>query len=567
MHRYAVVRCCYPLKVPDTPSKILYYGDNLQILRERVASESVDLCYIDPPFNSQRNYNQIYSTAKRRDTAQTQAFMDTWTWDTPALLGMQAITSNEGGRFKAQTIELFRGFKSVLRDSSLLAYLVSMTLRLVEIHRVLKPAGSFYLHCDPTASHYLKIILDSLFDPGNYRSEIVWLRSRNPKGSQHRNLQWGGSTDTILFYAKSPTAKLHMDRAKSISSASELVQRFPNVDDRGRWDDGPILRSGSMGARPSLVYEYKGFTPGPSGWRVSRAKLEEIDLRGDLYWTTSNRPRRKLRPERKELNPLGNCWTDIAPINSQAQERLGYPTQKPESLMERIIKASSDEGDLVLDAYCGCGTTVAVAERLKRRWIGIDITFQSISLIFKRLEDSFGAEAMTSIHVDGIPRDLESAESLSLRKDDRTRKEFEKWAVLTYTNNRAVINQKKKADQGIDGVAFFATSRQDTEKLVLQAKSGNVQRADVATLNNDRQREGAELAILITLHEPTKPMREEAAKSGVYHHALMGRDMPRIQIVTVAELLAGKRMNLPLASDVLKAATRVGDGFDQQEIF
>jgi site-specific DNA-methyltransferase (adenine-specific) len=217
---------------------------------------------------------------------------------------------------------------------------------------------------------------------------------------------------------------------------------------------------------------------------------------------------------------------------------------------------SSNEGDVVLDAYCGCGTTIAVAERLRRQWIGIDITYQSIALVLKRLEDAFGKRSMSNVRVDGIPRDMESAQALALRKDDLTRKEFEKWAVLTYSNNRAVINQKKGADQGIDGTAYFMTGPNETEKVVFQVKSGNVQRGDIAKLNGDMQREGAAMATLITLHEPSQPMRDEASKAGVYRDKIMSRDMNRIQIVTVREIIEhGKRLDLPMNIEVLKKAT------------
>jgi site-specific DNA-methyltransferase (adenine-specific) len=245
-------------------------------------------------------------------------------------------------------------------------------------------------------------------------------------------------------------------------------------------------------------------------------------------------------------------------INSQAAERLGYPTQKPEALLERIIQASSNEGDTVLDAYCGCGTTVAVAQRLRRQWIGIDITYQSIAVILKRLEDSFGSAVLESVVLDGIPRDMDSARALANKKDDRVRKEFEKWALLTYSKNRAIVNEQKGADKGVDGTAYFVTGSDTTDRVIFQVKSGKVQRNDIATLNSDRQRENAALATLITLEESTKPMRDEALAAGIYHHELLNRDYPRIQILTVQEMIEdGKRIDLPLSLDVLKSAVAV----------
>jgi hypothetical protein len=252
---------------------------------------------------------------------------------------------------------------------------------------------------------------------------------------------------------------------------------------------------------------------------------------------------------------ISDMWTDIGPISAQAAERLGYPTQKPEALLERIIQASSNEGDTVLDAYCGCGTSVAVAQRLRRNWIGIDITYQSIAVILKRLEDSFGAAALDALVLDGIPRDMESARALANKKDDRVRKEFEKWALLTYSKNRATLNEKKGADKGVDGTAYFVTGSDTTDRVIFQVKSGKVQRNDIATLNSDRQRENAALAVLITLEESTKPMRDEAMAAGMYRHELLNRDTPRIQIVTIQEMIEdGRRIDLPLSLDVLKAA-------------
>lgn len=264
------------------------------------------------------------------------------------------------------------------------------------------------------------------------------------------------------------------------------------------------------------------------------------------------------------MNPLGrqpDDWWQIQPIAPSAKERMGYPTQKPEALLEKIIKASSNPGDVVLDAYCGCGTTVAVANRLNRQWIGIDITYHSIGLILKRLADPNSDQPPADVTVDGIPQDVEAARALANRKDDRVRKEFEKWAVMTYTNNRAVINEKKGADKGIDGVVYFATAPGKTERMVLQVKSGGANRGTIATLKGDMQRERAELAILITMDEPTRPMIEEAKNAGVYSHPLMGRNYDRIRIVTVREMIEeDARMDLPLTFDAVKPGKKSGSG-------
>ncbi len=282
--------------------------------------------------------------------------------------------------------------------------------------------------------------------------------------------------------------------------------------------------------------------------------MEKFESEGKIYYSKSGKPYLKQYLDEMPGVSPSDIWTEFPGITSST-ERLGYPTQKPEALLERIIKASSNEGDTVLDAYCGCGTTVAVAQRLKRKWIGIDITYQSISLIIKRLEDTFGKKISDSIILDGIPKDIESARALATKKDDRLRKEFEKWAVLTYSDNRAVINEKKGADKGIDGIAYFLSSQTDTEKIVFQVKSGKVSRSAVATFITDMNSEKAQIGVFLTLEEPTKPMREEAMAAGYYEHKLMGRSYNRIQIVTIREIIEEKkRLDMPLSLQVLKSA-------------
>ena len=438
----------------------LYYGDNLDVLRKYIRDETVDLCYIDPPFNSKRNYNQIYNNVGGDDIAQAQAFIDTWVWDERANEGYNEILSNDQGRFTSKTIDLIKGLHSVLGRGSLLAYLISMTLRLTEIHRSLKKTGSLYFHCDPTASHYLKLVLDSIFMPngGDFQNEIIWHYTGGGRSKRY----FSRKHDIIFWYSKSADATFHIDAV-----------RVPYKKTSGYAKGGIVSKTG------------KRYLPNPAG------------------------------------TPVDDVW-DIPIINPLAKERLGYPTQKPESLLSRIIAASSSEDDLVLDAYCGCGTTVAVAQALNRQWIGMDITYQSIALVLRRLEDHFGKEVRDSVVLDGIPRDMASAQALAKKKDDRVRKEFEKWAVLTYTNNRAVINQKKGADAGIDGIAYFQTSSTDNAKIVLQVKSGNVSRGDIAKLRGDMSREGAAMAVFITLQSPTAPMIAEAKAVGQYYHDLMG---------------------------------------------
>ena len=589
----------------------LYYGDNLDVLRRKIESESVDLCYIDPPFNSKRNYFQIYNNQGSEDRAQAQAFVDTWTWEDDAVKGLDHILDIERlqprageTRWTEQTVELIRGLEKVLGRGSLLAYIVHMTLRIVEIHRVLKSTGSFYLHCDPTASHYLKLVLDAVFcgQGGDFRSEIIWRRT----GSHNKAARWAPIHDVIFYYVKSTNYTWNQPKVPYM--LGHVKEHFAQQSD-GSWKTayygnvltGSDVRNGESGqtwrgfnptaknrhwAVPGKIWEEVGIDPTGLSQHQKLDLLYEkgfIKIVEDQAWPIYERT---ITPE--DGTPTSDIWAfqpytegtvfsskkgideDVRWLSPRDRERLGYPTQKPEALLERIIKASSNEGDTVLDAYCGCGTTVAVAQRLKRQWIGIDITYQSIALILKRFQDTYEKngtwpEVEANILLDGVPRDLESAMALANRKDDKTRKEFEKWAVLTFSKNQARINEKKGADGGIDGIAYFLKDKDENGKAIFQVKSRPGNRADLATLNSDRLREKAEFGFLICTALPTKPMRDEIAAAGKYKHPLLNREDDRLQVVTVAELFPGpdrpaRRLDLPMARvDAVKAAAARGD--------
>jgi DNA modification methylase len=559
---------------------LLYYGDNLEVLRKYGRDESVDLCYMDPPFNSKRNYNQIYNNVGSDDLAQAQAFVDTWKWDQLARAGYTEILANAHGRFPAQMVALIRGLHRVLGEGSLFAYLVGMSLRLVEIHRCLKRTGSFYLHCDPTASHYLRLVLDSIYcsQGGDFRNEIIWKRT----GAHNSADRYGPVHDVVLFYRKSESGVWN----PQLQSYSEKYEKkFSKIDEKTgkRFRDvtleGPGVRQGDSGKpwrgidptakgrhwQPATyVYKkYKEITGEELGQYPLLQRLDLLDKVGMIYWPKKpgGVPAYKLFRDGAEGVPLADVWTDIDAVNSMATERLGYPTQKPVALLERIILSSSDENDVLLDPCCGCGTTIAASQKLGRRWIGIDITYQSISLILQRLEDQAGPSDWPNVEarivLSGIPRDMESAKALAHKRDDRVRKEFEKWAVLTYTNNRGVINDKKGADAGIDGRVYFLTSATDNAVMVLQVKSGIVDRGDIAKLRGDMEREGAAMATLITFAPPTSAMVAEARAAGFYDHELMGRQYDRIQIVMIREIIEdGRRLDIPLVKDPSKAAPR-----------
>jgi DNA modification methylase len=572
----------------------LFYGDNIDVLRRHIKDESVHLCYIDPPFNSKRTYNQIYNNIGSDDLAQAQAFIDTWRWNDEARLGFEEVTSNATGRYPKQVIELITGLRNLLGEGPLLAYLVSITRRVVEIHRALKSNGSFYFHCDPTASHYLKLVLDAVFcsQGGNFLSEVIWRRT----GAHNKAERWAPLHDVIFFYTKSD--RYTWNRPRSLYMRGHVEEHFVEDGHGGYRTNyyGNVLtgsgkRFGESGlpwrgfdptakdrhwAIPSRVWEEVG--EDPSGLSQHQKldllfKVGVIKIEPDTAW-----PIYELKVDATRGPATSDIWgfqpytsgtvfgtqrgidEDVRWLSPRDAERLGYPTQKPEGLLERIVRASSDPGDVVLDAYCGCGTTIAVAQRLKRRWVGVDITYQSIALVLTRLEDHFGQLVAEAVVLDGAPRDMASAHALAHKKDDRLRKEFEKWAVLTYTRNRAVINQKRGADAGIDGFAYVFTSKKDTDRVVFQVKSGGVGRGDIAKLKGDMDREKAKVGVLITLEDPTEPMRTEAKRAGLYKHPFTGMTYDRVQIVTIREMLEQhKRLELPLSAETLKTATVVDE--------
>lgn len=534
----------------------LYYGDNLEILREKIRDESVDLCYIDPPFNSKRNYNQIYNNIGAEDLAQEQAFIDTWSWKAEIHgAAYHQIMSNHLNRFSNQTIELIHGLHAVLGEGSLLAYLLSLTVRIAEIYRVLKPTGTFFLHCDPTASHYLKVITDSLFLPqgGNFLNEIIWKRVHTVKGNFGQGSKFfGPNTDTLLFYSKSDQYTFNQVFSGYRQKYLDKFYRFTEPDGRRYRLISMIGPGGAAKGNPR--YEFLGVT---KYWRYSKKSMQELSKNGMIVQTNPGTvPQRKLYLDGGKGVAVQSLWDDIQALSPTSQERQGYPTQKPEALLERIIETTSNEGDVVLDAYCGCGTTVAVAEAKIRRWIGIDITYQAIATVLRRFEDKFDPRVLEGIRQDGIPKDMASARALANRSDDRVRKEFEKWAILTYTKNRGVIQKKKGADGGIDGFFYFWNgANKDVAKMILQVKSGHVGRKDIAALRGDMEKEGAELACLLTLSTASKPMKQDADAAGIYENKARGIECRRIRIVTIEDILRRSvRIELPLHGEASNKA-------------
>lgn len=520
----------------------LYYGDNLHVLRENIADESVDLIYLDPPFNSKRDYNLLFKSPKGQTSeAQIEAFEDTWHWNEQAEREYDEIVHGANTDL-AQMIQALRSF---LGENDMMAYLTMMANRLLQLHRVLKPTGSLYLHCDPTASHYLKIVLDGVFGKEMFQNEIIWQRAGT---KAHAYTRFPSTHDIIFLYGKTESPKWH---TQYIGHREEYIEsHYSNVEpDTGRhYTLGDLLNPNKD--RPNLTYE---FPPGSGSvriWRWTKERMMEAWKDGLVVVPEKGGvPRFKRYLDEMKGTPVTTVWTDIPPINSQAQERLGYPTQKPLPLLERIIQASSNEGDVVLDPFCGCGTAVHAAQKLNRQWIGIDITHLAISLIEKRLKDAFKTGLQFEIH--GTPKDLAAARDLA-RRD---KYQFQWWAV-SLVEAQPFQGKKKGSDGGIDGLKFFGIVERTTDlkstrrlvhksanrtgKIVVSVKGGEYLKADdIRSLMAVREREDAEIALFISLETPTKGMIADAASAGLYEDGA-GRKFARVQLLTIGDLLSGK---------------------------
>jgi site-specific DNA-methyltransferase (adenine-specific) len=471
------------------PGNRLYYGDNLAVLRAQVEDASVDLVYLDPPFNSNATYNILFrSPAGAQADAQIEAFEDSWHWNDSAEDAFDQVARS--GNTKA--FDLLNAMRAFLGENDMMAYLAMMAVRLLELHRVLKPTGSLYLHCDPTASHYLKLLLDGVFGKREFRNEVIWCYRKwsVAQGQFPRN------HDVILFYSRDHRAQVF-----------HTLYGDPSPGTLKRWG----------GRRQQAVFE---------------GGVRKVTSTDDTAQT-----------------PLPDWW-DVSVLNPNAKERLGYPTQKPLALLERIVAASSNPGDVVLDPFCGCGTAIHAAEKLGRRWIGIDVTHLAISLIEKRLRDAFPAIAFT---VEGTPKDLASAQDLAARD----KYQFQWWAV-SMVDAMPYGGKKKGADGGVDGLIYFKPDGRRTEKAIVSVKGGaNVGVAMIRDLHSAMEREKAPIGVFITAALPTAAMEREAAAVGRFTAEATGRSHARLQIITLAELFAGKRPDIPLV-DTHAAFRRAG---------
>jgi len=506
----------------------LFYGDNLDVLRDEIGQESVDLIYLDPPFNSNANYNVLFKskTGEGAD-AQITAFEDTWHWNDKAEDAFdQVMRSGLSG-----ASELLRAMRGFLGENDMMAYLAMMAIRLIELHRVLKPTGSLYLHCDPTASHYLKLLLDGVFGAQNYRNEIVWLRTN---AHNMRSRGWPKSNDTIFFYTKSDTFTFH----QQYGGFSEAQLKRYKEDENGRLYTGQDLTFSTV--NPDRQFEWRGTAPPPNrSWGASLEQLEEWWEQGLILTKKDGTPRldgHKVYLDEKLGKPFDTNWVDIPRVGNTAQERLGYPTQKPQTLLERIISASSNEGDTVLDPFCGCGTAAHAAQKLRRQWVGIDITHLAIREIEKRLKSAFpGIE----FEVHGTPKDLASAQDLAAHD----KHQFELWA-LAQVDAQPWKGGRKGPDGGIDGIIYFKPDGKRTERAIVEVKGGGTGVKDIGRLAQVMEREKAPLGVLVTAEMPTSAMIKDAAAVGRFEDE-WGRTYPRLQIITLAELFQGKKPDIP----------------------
>jgi DNA modification methylase len=535
---------------------VLYYGDNLDVLQQHVADESVDLVYLDPPFNSNATYNVLFKTQSGHGaSAQLQAFDDTWHWSPACDEQYRAMLAGSVPPRVSVTIEAMH---RLLADrSDMLAYLVMMAPRMVELHRVLKSTGSMYLHCDPTASHYLKLVLDAVFGPERFLNEVVWKRATTVKGNFGQgSRKWAPNTDSLLVYAKTDGSVFNPPFKPYTDSYVEQAYRHVEPGSGRRYRLVSMIGPGGA-AKGNPQYEVLGVT---RYWRYSKEKMQQLIDSGLVVQSRPGAvPNHKYYLDEGKGVPVQSLWDDIPNLQAADAERLGYPTQKPIALLERIITASSNPGDVVLDPFCGCGTTVDAAQRLDRRWIGIDITYVAVDLIRKRLFHTYGPGIETAYEVHGIPTDREGAAALFAENPF----DFERWAVSLVSGTP---NDKQIGDRGIDGRIRFYGAGGELCTAIVSVKGGQTvpptfARDLVGTMTQAR----AEMGLLVTQVPPSRGVQEVADRAGTYVHEPTGASFPRLQVLTVDRLLKGERPKMPTPlTPYIKAASRQGE---QQQLF
>ncbi|MEV5850286.1 DNA methyltransferase [Streptomyces sp. NPDC051985] len=513
----------------------LFYGDNLEVMRQRIPSNAIDLIYLDPPFNSNRSYNVLFKEKSGDESpAQIEAFGDTWIWGYATEVLFNEISESSAPIAVKDALEAVR---KLVGENDVLAYLTMMTARLIELHRVLKPTGSLFLHCDPTASHYLKILLDAIFGPTNFRNEIIWQRTQ-AKALMSRRLP--SNHDVILAYGKTEDALWNEESLFLPYEVHELdektLSKYSQVDERGRRYQLTSLINPNPD-RPNLTYEFLGVT---RVWRWTKDRMEKAYDDGLVVQTAPGRvPRMKRYLDEQRGKPLGDVWADIPPLNARAAERLGYPTQKPVALLSRIIECASNPGDVVLDPFAGCGTTVDAAQNLGRRWIGIDITTLAVDLIDARLRHTYGESIREKYVILGIPQDVSAAQRLFQQSPF----EFERWCVMLVDGQP---NEKQVGDKGVDGVIRIPVdARGASQRIIVSVKGGSTGPSHIRELIGTVESSKAAMGVFICLKEPTRAMQEAANHSGIYRYPVNGKEYPKVQIVTVQQILQGRKPNIP----------------------
>lgn len=518
----------------------LFCGDNLEVLRRDIADETIDLVYLDPPFKSDQDYNLLFrEKGGSRSASQILAFEDTWEWNLEAQRNYNFVVQRAGklGQVMAQ-------FRTMIGESDMLAYLSMMAPRLVELQRVLKPTGSLYLHCDPTASHYLKLLLDAIFGPTNFKNELVWQRTN----AHNTANQYGRIHDILLFYVKQADRYKWNDVTADYSTAQ--LKRYKQ-DKEGRWYTGQDLTASRPNSK-SGKFCWRGVTPPPTrGWGYELEQLEQWWKQGLILCRKDGKPRMdglKVYFEEMPGKLPQSVWTDITRIPNTSKERLPYPTQKPQALLERIIEVSSNPGDVILDPFCGCGTAIEAAEKLKRRWIGIDITVQAMRVTTNERLKKFGDAFRKSYDVTYRPCDIAAAEAFAVEQPFQ----FQDWTIEKLNG---VASRSRSGDRGIDGRLYFhEDGNGPLREVVVSVKGGKLKPTFIRELQGAVARERAPMGVLITLKEPSKQMIRDAASSGFY--TCGSGTYPKIQVITVKEILADARFELPPIQQMEEARKR-----------
>jgi len=530
----------------------LHYGDNLERLRNHIPDGIADLVYLDPPFNSSRNYNLLFKQHKGQDSpAQIMAFEDTWDWSPREYKKFQQDEHNQ------PLWKLVAALYEILGDSEMMAYVVMMAPRLLELRRKLKSTGSLYLHCDPAASHYLKIVLDVVFGPQNFRNEITWKRTSAHSDAKHK---FADVSDVVLFYGASQDTKFHPVYMPHDKQYLDQFYTHDDGDGRGRYRLDNIT---SPNPRPNLMYEWLGFHWPQKGWRFSKETMQRMHDEGRVYYPTkpsgdldtTKRPQVKRYLAEQEGTLVPNIWTDIQPIQAVSRERRGYPTQKPLALLERIPSASTEAGDVVLDPFAGCGTAIVAAERMGRHWIGIDITYLAINEIVDRLNEERREGHPLVYTLEGTPKDEAGAVALFEATAAQNHKPFEQWAV-TLVGGR--YNEKRGPDRGVDGRIGLWDIGGNYREGLIQVKGGNaLNLGTVRDFGHVIESNNAVFGIMIAQREPTKEMLLVAEKMGLanWHGS---REIPRYQILTTEGIL--EHGQKPIIPDAYRIAPQEGVG-------